>query len=412
MGRPSKGGTLFKRPECATWYANYVDADGRRRKVSTGQTEVDAAQTVLSTLMQTEREARSGRLTEKRARELISEIVERTEGIKMVHHTARQYLNGFLEAKKLNRAAGGYQRYEVVIRKFLEFLDKKADLALERVSHDDIQNFINKAHERGKRFKTITFEKKALSTAFSKAVRLGYLSVNPAANVEVPAGPDSIDKEIFSPKEMAKLLDAADSEWKGVISLAYFAGFRLLDASNLLRSNLDLKTKVIKFVPQKTMHAARRRGRKPKVLTIPMHKSLLRVLQNLAQDKSGEDPMFPSLIGRQTSGRSGLSQEFITLMETKAGIDGLKQAPSVLGVKITKSRNKPRTLRAKTFHSLRHTFITELRKEGVDLETRQDLAGHEDQEQTRHYTHLDVEVLRRAINRLSSLPAVSASNRL
>lgn len=401
---------MFRRPECATWYANYVDADGRRRKVSTGQTEVEAAQTVLATLMQAEREGRTGRLTEKRARELIAEIVERTEGTKMVHHTARQYLNGFLEAKKLNRATGGYQRYEVVIRKFLESLGKKADLALERVSHDDIQGFVNAAHEKGKRFKTITFEKKALSTAFSKAVRLGYLSINPAANVEVPAGPDSIEKEIFTPMEVARLLAAADAEWKGVISLAYFAGFRLLDASNLRRSNLDLDAKVISFVPQKTMHAARRRGRKPKALTIPLHASLLSVLEDLAQNKSGDAPMFPSLIGRQTSGRSGLSQEFITLMETKAGVDGLKQAPSVLGVEVTKSRNKPRTLRAKTFHSLRHTFITELRKEGVDLETRQDLAGHEDQEQTRHYTHLDVDVLRRAIDRLSSLPAISAPN--
>jgi integrase len=209
---------------------------------------------------------------------------------------------------------------------------------------------------------------------------------------------------------VARLLAAADSEWKGVISLAYFAGFRPLDASNLKRSNLDLQNKVITFVPQKTMHAARRRGRKPKALTIPLHASLLSVLQDLAQEKSGDAPLFPSLIGKQTSGRSGLSQEFIALMETKAGVDGLKQAPSVLGVEVTKSRNKPRTLRAKTFHSLRHTFITELRKEGVDLETRQDLAGHEDQEQTRHYTHLDVDVLRRAIDRLSSLPAVSIPN--
>ena len=41
------------------------------------------------------------------------------------------------------------------------------------------------------------------------------------------------------------------------------------------------------------------------------------------------------------------------------------------------------------FHSLRHTFVTMLRANGVKLQTAKELAGHHSDRMTEHYTHED-----------------------
>jgi site-specific recombinase XerD len=61
-----------------------------------------------------------------------------------------------------------------------------------------------------------------------------------------------------------------------------------------------------------------------------------------------------------------------------------------------------RTFNAKSFHSLRHRFVSELRNLGVSLEVRKELAGH-DSDVHRIYTHIPNETRRQAIDALPSL---------
>ena len=53
-----------------------------------------------------------------------------------------------------------------------------------------------------------------------------------------------------------------------------------------------------------------------------------------------------------------------------------------------------------TFHDLRHTFVTDLRKAGVQQSVIMSLAGHEDRSMFRRYDSVDIEDLRQAIREL------------
>jgi site-specific recombinase XerD len=60
-------------------------------------------------------------------------------------------------------------------------------------------------------------------------------------------------------------------------------------------------------------------------------------------------------------------------------------------------RMNNRTIREKSFHSLRHTVLTELARTGADKQLRQLLADHEDPRVNDRYTHAEVERLAGAL---------------
>ena len=68
-----------------------------------------------------------------------------------------------------------------------------------------------------------------------------------------------------------------------------------------------------------------------------------------------------------------------------------------------KKGGQGRTVRALTFHSLRHSFNSAMANAGVPQEVRMKLTGHMSAEMNRGYTHHELEPLRAAIARI---PAV------
>ena len=55
-----------------------------------------------------------------------------------------------------------------------------------------------------------------------------------------------------------------------------------------------------------------------------------------------------------------------------------------------------RNVSARSFHSLRHTFVTALSHANVAVELRKQLAGHSSEAQSLHYTHPEFAALRAA----------------
>lgn len=139
-----------------------------------------------------------------------------------------------------------------------------------------------------------------------------------------------------------------------------------------------------------------RAGRKPKRLFVPMHPELEAALSKSAgANCSPDDFVFPSLAGKTGTGRSGLCMCFSRLMD-RVGLD-----PAVRRQKTGKSG---RSVRARTFHSLRHSFVSLLGNAGLSLEHRQLLVGHAEESMTKGYAHTGIEALRGAVDRLPGLP--------
>jgi integrase len=146
---------------------------------------------------------------------------------------------------------------------------------------------------------------------------------------------------------------------------------------------VDLAAGIIRFVPEKT-------SRKGKELKMPIADRLLKHLDRLASNDSAQTSPFlcPSLAGKEIGGRAGLSAEFIALMG-KANV----------GVETVKAKDgRARKFSRKTFHSLRHAFVSRMANAGVSEDVRASLAGHADPKETARYSHLEMETRRRAVN--------------
>jgi integrase len=124
-----------------------------------------------------------------------------------------------------------------------------------------------------------------------------------------------------------------------------------------------------------------------------MHSELHGHLLDLPAPDSGKAFLFPSLAGKRTSGKSGLSMSFSRIME-KAKVKG----------EVARERTgKGRTINTLSFHSLRHSFNSIMANAGVSQEVRQKLTGHSSAEMNKRYTHHELEPLRAAIQKIPAL---------
>lgn len=88
----------------------------------------------------------------------------------------------------------------------------------------------------------------------------------------------------------------------------------------------------------------------------------------------GKRPLLPTLHGRIKGSLGGLATELSRLM-ARAG---------VFAPMCREKKGRGRQVRTKSFHSLRHTFVSRL----ANADVRKALAGHDTDEAHARYTHL------------------------
>jgi len=211
---------------------------------------------------------------------------------------------------------------------------------------------------------------------------LGFVPINPVAAVE-PLRDRSAKsgREPFTAQEAVKLVHAAKGDWKGAVILGATSGLRLSDVANLYWESVDLDARLLRIETQKT-------GR---VVVLPMHPDFANWLS--ARPRGiGKAPVFPDLAGKAIDGGGGLSVQFRNIV-TAAGITG----------RVVTREGKGRSTNSKTFHGLRHSFISQLANADVASEIRQKLAGHASASAHRIYTHHEIETLRVAVEKLPGL---------
>jgi integrase len=384
------------------WVCCYTAADGRRLKKSTKQTDRGKALEMCLALERAENMAARGTLTETRARELIGEVLERTSGDTLPFYTAETWLRDWLRGKEISKAKNTHAKYSHTVESFIAHLGQRAKLNVAAISSKDVASFRDAQIASGKHPNTVHYLIKQLRIPFNAARRQGLITHNPAESVELPAKPkaengDEATRNVFTLKQIEALMNAAiasdlgkplldvGEQWRGAILFAYFTGARLQDVANVAWSAIDLPAKTITYRARKT----------DKLVTVPIHPELENYLLELTAPDSGNAFVFPKLAGRGTGGRSGLSMTFSRIM-ARAGV-----VSEVLHT--AKKGGQGRTVRALTFHSLRHSFNSAMANAGVSQEVRMKLTGHISAEMNRGYTHHELALLRAAI---AQIPAV------
>jgi len=297
-----------------------------------------------------------------------------------------ELIGRWLESKQLCRAPKTFVRYKQVAKDFIAFIGAvKIKYPPNYIMPQDIQDFVFHCSKKGNSKSSCALKVKILRNLFNMGRRQGMNQTNPAEAIETPSGV-RMTRQPFTVIELKAILDVANNEWKAMTLLGAYAGMRLKDASSLNWRNLDLEQKTITYLPLKT-------ARLPNAtkVKVPIHSDLLEILLRLPVDgRSPDSPLLPNLINLQTSGKTGLSGRFLSLLQ-KARIDT-----------VPTKRIGSRMFQAKTFHSLRHTFVSLMANSGVSPELRKELAGHSS-DIHRAYTHHSPSSLRGAVEAMPSI---------
>ena len=298
----------------------------------------------------------------------------------------RELIGRWLEAKELSNARNTHVRYHQVAKDFINFVGaSRLDMPPSYIQAQDVQGFILKLAKKGQTASNCAVKLKILRNLFKMATRQGMISHNPAEAVDLPRGVRHT-REAFSVAELQSTLPYADQNWKLMILLGAYAGMRIGDAASLSWNNIDLEKKTITYLPKKKAHQPGARN-----VSVPIHPDLLQaILEFPINSKTPAAPIMPALAQLSSAGRSGLSSQFGRLL-IKAGID--THPEKIQG---------QRTFQAKTFHSLRHTFVSMMAESGVSQELRKELAGH-DSDIHRIYTHYSDATYRKAIDAIPSV---------
>jgi integrase len=366
------------------WYCAYRLPNGQRTFRSTKLTDRKAAEEFCRRLEYASHESKAGRLTENRARELISEIVEHATGEPLQNYTAEDWLHEWLQGKKATKTEGTFLKYENAIDGFLASISHRAKFNVNQIAPRDVLRFRDAQILDGKNPSTANDRVKIVRMAFTSARKLGYITHNPADGVEMLPESAETAKQPFDIEQVKALLKAAPGDWKGAIMVALYSGARLQDVANMRWESVDLQNNWISF----------RAGKTKQRLKLPMHEALRDFLVELPTADSSKAFLFPSLADKGTGGRSGLSMAFARIMQRA------KVRPEVTRERAGKAG---RTVNSLSFHSFRHTLTSIMANAGVPVEVRQQFTGHASAEMNQHYTHHEIATLRAAIEKLPAL---------
>ena len=154
-------------------------------------------------------------------------------------------------------------------------------------------------------------------------------------------------------------------------------GLRLGDCCLMRWASIDLERKLLTVKPRKTANYDRS-------ISIPIVSELESALKNAARWNDSNDFVLPNIAGRYGHNPCGVQKDYEYILQ-KAGIQTSIERPGMKAVPF------------KTFHSLRHTFISRLAEKGVSPLVIQSMSGHTTMAMTERYSHIGLDAKRRAL---------------
>jgi len=283
-----------------------------------------------------------------------------------------QAVNGFSRAlRAAGRCASTERSYGYLLAQWGRWLDQRG-AHWTGATDDQVQDFIEEYAQSHSRTSTALIGT-CLRSFYRWAVRRRHVPSSPTAGLEVsrrdrplpralPAG--KIRQLLARLDEMPGGLDTDRRlEWERnrvIVRCYVFTGMRLAELAQLTREDLDIDAGSIRVMGK---------GRRERF--IPIHPAIAGDLGALA---SASGPLFPSRKGGPLSA-AGISEMFRKFVCGQLEV-------------------------CCTPHQLRHSFASELRRQGVDLRVIQRLLGHAKLDTTAIYLNIDPDDLAGGILRL------------
>ena len=338
---------VFKRNDI--YYVEFFDeAQQKKRRLSTGKKTKDAALRYIEHL-----------------------TADAKEAVASNHIT----LNVFAEEyKSFSNSAfsPNYRRsIEISLKMLLEFI---GDVDIECITNRDVERFLGFTYKRAKYVAHLYY--RTLKAAFNKAIQWSYISNNPFKGAKPPKLQKKLP-DFITEAELLKIMQGVESEsLKCLYYTGFHTGMRLSELISLQWKSVDLPRRIITVGNTDAFITKSKCAR-----IIPINSSLhLRLTERFKNSKSWfvfpkENDMMYNLYY--------VSHRF-------------KKAVVAAGI-----------ARDIHFHSLRHSFASNLVQNGVSLYIVKELLGHADISTTQIYAHLNKEALSNAVEVLSQTKTVN-----
>jgi integrase len=197
----------------------------------------------------------------------------------------------------------------------------------------------------------------------------GVLRENPAASVSLEREHNTRDR-VLTPEEFDRLMAAAPAHLQPILLTAYQTGMRKGEILGLTWDRVDLKAGLIRLTDTDT--------------------------------KTREGRLIP------------LSKELSALLKTRAITLGIPYVFTYAGRRIKSVRRafeaacRQAGLTDVVFHDLRHTFVTNARRAGIDYFRIMAISGHKTMTVFKRYHTIDASDLRQAISQMDTYMDTSA----
>jgi len=262
------------------------------------------------------------------------------------------------------KTQGDYIRH---VKNFTIFLGRSPDTAAE----EDLRAY--QLHQRERNVQPPTMNSAVAALRFFFTTTCGQPEM--ARHLRLVKQPQKLPV-VLTPEEVALLIESAPRpKYKAALAVAYGAGLRVSEVSNLKVSDIDSERMVLRIEQGK--------GKKDRNgMLSPRLLELLREWWLVGQPTTwlfaGRDPLLP-ITTRQL---------YRVVRDTAAAV-GIQKRVSP--------------------HTLRHSFATHLLEQGVDIRLIQVALGHSKLDTTARYAHVASKVLRDMVSPLDRLSPLTPS---
>ncbi len=246
----------------------------------------------------------------------------------------------------------------------------------------DAESFL--AHLQRKVPKGYRVYYKTLKAAFNKAIDWGYIKENCFMKLKLPKK-QQVNPAYIDEKTLEVICEKLEVEIiKEIVTLGFYTGMRLNELINLTWRNVDLGTRTITVGDENFTT----KGRNQRY--IPICEEAFEVIMNRKTEEVKCDT--PRILRIQPSQRGELQDDFVFCKANGASYTG-----DYISRRFKLACRKAGVDKAIHFHSLRHSFASNLAQRGVSLYTIKELLGHSSIATTEIYSHLNMDALKEAI---------------
>ena len=304
--------------------------------------------------------------------------------------TLRVFRDEYLNLIKNNRSKAYFVSVNIAMNHLTEFFGIQNSVSA--IQLKDVENFLIHLQQKVKkpasssRGEGYRVYYRTLKAAFNKAVDWGYVKENYFHIVKLPRKQQVNPVFINSDQLLAISNQLKNEVIKDFIVFGFYTGMRLNEIINLTWWNVNLSAKVITVGDDKFTTKGRNQR------DIPICEEVLKVIENLELKMQNEK-------GNNVIPINSFAFEQGFLFCKK---DGSKYCGNYISRKFKDACKAANMDKSIHFHSLRHSFASNLVQKGVPLYTIKELLGHSSISTTEIYSHLNMESLREAIKKLDS----------